>query len=175
MEEKIPIETEEDLHKETARRKDKMKIEMCKPVNHRKFENQLTINGEKKAYKGMLIQKNISFSSLCEHHEVAIVGTVSVGVIADKYLIGLSKLGRVVEKYLNSCLPTLQERATMQILDELKRVYEPKGIIVIISAKHHCICHRGIKKDSETVTSEIDGVFEKQEARNEFLMLLKGV
>jgi len=124
-------------------------------------------------YDQIIAQVGIPFTSLCEHHKVAFEGKVSIAYIPGKYLIGLSKFGRVVEYYLNPTKETIQEKATHQILEALKKI-KPRGLMVVIKAKHGCICYRGVKKPSWTITSAVYGGFKNNlTTRQEFLSLLK--
>ena len=88
-------------------------------------------------------------------------------------MIGLSKLGRIAEYYLNPIVKTTQEKATHQIMNVLKKI-KPLGAIVIIKARHSCICYRGVKKPSLTITSAVYGSFKDNPiTRQEFLSLIR--
>jgi len=164
---KVIIEKEEDLEKETEKRIMKMKKQFKREPTIKLFEN-------KEKYDQIIAQIGIPFSALCEHHHVSFEGGVSIAYIPDKYLTGLSKLARIVEYYLNPTIKTIQERATKQILDCLIKTLKPRGAMVVIKARHGCICYRGVKKPSWTVTSAVYGVFRKNlSARQELLSLLK--
>lgn len=159
-------ESSKNLEAETKRRIEKMKQEFKKEPEIRVFENT-------EKYNQMIVQSGIEFSSLCEHHHVAFNGTVSIGYIPGDWLIGLSKLGRIVEHHLNPVTPTIQERATQQILEDIKKALAPEGVIVVIKASHTCIGYRGIKKPSITITSAVSGAFAyDQSAKAEFLQLI---
>ena len=160
------IEKKEDLEAENEARAERMKAEFSvKPVI-KLFENE--------GYDGIIAQTNIPFMALCEHHKVAFEGEATVAYIPDKWITGLSKLTRIVEYYLNPTVYTVQERATQQILDDLKEALNPKGIMVILKAKHGCLCYRGAKKPSLTITSAVDGVFKESfNTRQELLNLIK--
>lgn len=162
---KIVIEKEKDLAQSTTRRVIKLRQEFKEPVL-KVFENT-------HHYDQIIAQTEIPFTALCEHHRIAFEGEVSIAYIPGKYLIGLSKLGRIVEYYLNPTVETIQEKATNQILEALKLI-KPKGLMVIIKAKHGCICYRGVKKPSWTITSAVYGIFRDNiNARQEFLSLIK--
>ena len=104
----------------------------------------------------MLLEKNITFYSNCEHHFVPIIGKAHVAYISSGKVIGLSKLNRIVQYYAKR--PQVQERLTNQIAEELKCVLETEDVAVIIDAKHLCVSSRGVKDDtSETVTSYFGG------------------
>jgi len=109
-------------------------------------------------YDDMVIEKNISFKSHCEHHMAPIVGVAHVAYIPSKQVVGLSKLARVVDAF-SKRLQT-QERLTMQIARTIMNALQPRGVAVTIDASHHCMTNRGIKKeDSTTVTNYFLGVF----------------
>jgi GTP cyclohydrolase I len=163
---RVVVEKSKDLEKETRRRLRNLKKEFSKEPILRLFQNE-------KGYDQIIAQIGIPFVALCEHHWVSFEGEVSIGYIPGKYLIGLSKLGRIVEYYLNPTVKTTQEKATHQIMETLKKI-KPKGAMVVIKAKHGCICYRGVKKPSWTVTSAVYGSFRKNlSTRQEFLSLLK--
>jgi len=109
-------------------------------------------------YDDMVIEKNISLQSHCEHHMAPIIGYAHVAYIPSKKVVGLSKLARVVEVF-SKRLQT-QERLTMQIAKTIMGVLQPRGVAVTISAAHHCMTNRGIKKENAiTVTNYFLGAF----------------
>lgn len=109
-------------------------------------------------YNQMLVEKNITFYSNCEHHFVPIIGQAHIAYVSSGKVIGLSKLNRIVQYYAKR--PQVQERLTNQIAMELKEVLNTDDIAVIIDAKHLCVSSRGVKDDtSATVTSYYGGVF----------------
>jgi GTP cyclohydrolase I len=111
-------------------------------------------------YNQMLVEKNITFYSNCEHHFVPIIGKAHIAYISSGKVIGLSKLNRIVQYYAKR--PQVQERLTNQIAMDLKSILQTEDIAVIIDAKHLCVSSRGIKDDtSATVTSYYSGVFLK--------------
>ena len=111
-------------------------------------------------YNQMLVEKNITFYSNCEHHFVPIIGKAHIAYISSGKVIGLSKLNRIVQYYAKR--PQVQERLTNQIAMDLKATLQTEDIAVIIDAKHLCVSSRGIKDDtSATVTSYYGGVFLK--------------
>jgi len=116
--------------------------------------------GDVNGYDDMVIQKNISVHSHCEHHMAPIIGQAHVAYIPNKRVVGLSKLARVVEVF-SKRLQT-QERLTMQIANTLMEVLEPKGVAVSIDATHQCMTMRGIKKEqATTVTNYYLGTFKE--------------
>ena len=113
---------------------------------------------EVEGYDDMVIEKNISIRSHCEHHMAPIVGVVHVAYIPSTKVVGLSKLARVVEAF-SKRLQT-QERLTMQIAKTIMRVLQPRGVAVTIDASHHCMTNRGVKKENTTtVTNYFLGAF----------------
>ena len=113
---------------------------------------------EVEGYDDMVIEKNISIRSHCEHHMAPIVGVAHVAYIPSKKVVGLSKLARVVEAF-SKRLQT-QERLTMQIAGTIMKVLQPRGVAVTIDASHQCMTDRGIKKEkTTTVTNYFLGAF----------------
>ncbi|MFP2994798.1 GTP cyclohydrolase I FolE [Spongiivirga sp. MCCC 1A20706] len=113
-------------------------------------------------YNQMLVEKDITFYSNCEHHFVPIIGKAHVAYISSGKVIGLSKLNRIVQYYAKR--PQVQERLTNQIALELQSILETEDVAVIIDAKHLCVSSRGIKDDtSATVTSFYGGAFNTPE------------
>jgi len=122
-------------------------------------------------YKEMLVEKNISFYSNCEHHFVPIYGKAHVAYISSGKVIGLSKLNRIVDYFARR--PQVQERMTVQIGKELQQLLDTESVAVIIDAKHLCVSSRGVKDDSSnTVTSFYGGQFEKEGIRKELFSYL---
>ena len=135
-----------------------------KPVSST-FEN-------KYKYNEMLVEKNISVYSTCEHHLLPIVGKAHVAYISNGTVVGLSKMNRIVDYY--SKRPQVQERLTIQIVKELQEVLNTKDVACVIDAKHLCVNSRGIRDiDSSTVTSEYGGQFKNTEIKREFLDYIK--
>lgn len=120
-------------------------------------------------YNQMLVEKDITFHSHCEHHFVPIYGKAHVAYISNGEVIGLSKINRIVQYY--SQRPQVQERLTMQIGNELKEALGTDDVAVIMDAYHMCVSSRGVKDtNSSTVTSFYSGKFETDEqSRSEFL------
>ncbi len=109
-------------------------------------------------YHQMLVEKNITFYSNCEHHFVPIIGKAHIAYKSSGKVIGLSKLNRIVQYYAKR--PQVQERLTNQIANELKTVLETEDVAVIIDAKHLCVSSRGVQDDtSATVTTYYGGEF----------------
>lgn len=121
----------------------------------------------------MVIESDISFYSMCEHHLLPFYGKAHVAYIPNGRVVGISKLARTVEVYARR--PQIQERMTGQIADALMECLNPKGAIVMIEAEHMCMTMRGIKKPgSKTVTYVARGAFEEDSALcNRFFQLVK--
>ena len=124
---------------------------------------------------GIVVVKDIGFYSCCEHHMVPFYGTVSIAYIPRKKIVGLSKFARLVECYARRL--QVQERLTKQLIDDINKYLDPLGAMVVVMAEHMCMTMRGIQKPgTKTTTSRVSGVFfDKPEARQEALTLLKGV
>lgn len=119
-------------------------------------------------YGEMLVEKNITVYSTCEHHLLPIVGRAHVAYISNGTVVGLSKMNRIVDYYAKR--PQVQERLTIQIVKELQEVLNTKDVACVIDAKHLCVNSRGIRDiESSTVTSEFGGKFKDMATRREFL------
>lgn len=124
-------------------------------------------------YNEMLVEKDITFHSHCEHHFVPIYGKAHVAYISNGNVIGLSKINRIVQYY--SKRPQVQERLTMQIGNELKEALGTEDVAVIMDAYHMCVSSRGVNDtNSSTVTAFYSGKFERDEqSRNEFMKYIQ--
>lgn len=122
---------------------------------------------------GLVVEKDITFYSVCEHHLLPFYGKVHIGYIPDGKVVGLSKLARTVEVYARRA--QIQEQLTCQIADAIMDTLTPKGVIVMIEAEHMCMTMRGIKKPgSRTVTICSRGCAEKDmELRREFMDMIR--
>ena len=135
---------------------------------------KIALFDNKYKYNEMLVEKNITFYSNCEHHFVPIIGKAHVAYISNGKVIGLSKLNRIVQYYAKR--PQVQERLTVQIANEIKEVLNTEDVAVVIDAHHLCVSSRGIKDiNSSTITSSYDGKFLNEQTRNEFLQYVKGI
>ncbi len=122
-------------------------------------------------YNDMVIVKDIELYSLCEHHILPFFGKAHIAYIPDGYIVGLSKIPRVVDVFARRL--QVQERLTHDILECINDTLKPKGVAVVIEASHMCMMMRGVQKqNSVTTTSGFRGQFEKIETRNEFLKLI---
>lgn len=123
-------------------------------------------------YGEMLVEKNITVYSTCEHHFLPIVGRAHVAYISNGTVVGLSKMNRIVDYF--SKRPQVQERLTIQIVKELQSILNTKDVACVIDAKHLCVNSRGIRDiESSTVTSEFGGKFKEKDTKREFLDYIK--
>jgi GTP cyclohydrolase I len=125
-------------------------------------------------YDELVVARSIPFHSLCEHHLLPFVGVAHVGYLPGERIIGLSKLGRVVERFARAL--QVQERLTKQVADWLEEQLEPKGVGVVVEAEHMCMSLRGVQKPgARTVTSALHGLVRNDaRTRQEFLALAHG-
>jgi GTP cyclohydrolase I len=124
-------------------------------------------------YGEMLVEKNITLYSTCEHHLLPIIGKAHIAYISNGKVVGLSKMNRIVDYYAKR--PQVQERLTLQVIEELQRILKTENVACIIDAKHLCVNSRGIRDvASSTVTAEYGGVFKTDETlRKEFLSYIQ--
>ncbi len=123
-------------------------------------------------YGEMLVEKNITLYSTCEHHLLPIIGRAHIAYISNGRVVGLSKMNRIVDYFAKR--PQVQERLTMQIVQELQKVLNTENVACVIDAKHLCVNSRGIRDiESSTVTSEFGGKFKEEQTRREFLDYIK--
>ena len=168
----LGLDLTDDSLKGTPQRVAKMYVQEVfsglKPENKPKatlFENRYQ-------YGEMLVEKNITFYSNCEHHFVPIMGKAHVAYISSGHVIGLSKINRIVQYFAKR--PQVQERLTVQIARELQEVLRTQDVAVVIDAAHLCVSSRGVQDvNSLTVTSHYGGVFEESEdQKQEFLQYI---
>lgn len=123
-------------------------------------------------YGEMLVEKNITLYSTCEHHLLPIIGRAHIAYISNGTVVGLSKMNRIVDYYAKR--PQVQERLTIQIVKELQNVLNTDDVACVIDAKHLCVNSRGIRDiESSTITSEFGGKFKNETTRREFLDYIK--
>jgi GTP cyclohydrolase IA len=123
-------------------------------------------------YNDMLVEKDITFYSNCEHHFVPIIGRAHVAYKSSGRVIGLSKLNRIVQYFAKR--PQVQERLTMQIAHELRDILGTEDVAIVIDAKHLCVSSRGIQDvNSSTVTAYYGGAFKNEATKSEFLKYLQ--
>jgi GTP cyclohydrolase I len=168
----LGMDLTDDSLKGTPNRVAKMFVkEIFGGLNPAKKPNASTFENNYK-YGEMLVEKNITVYSTCEHHLLPIIGRAHVAYISNGRVVGLSKINRIVEFY--SKRPQVQERLTMQIVQELQIALGTEDVACIIDAKHLCVNSRGIKDiESSTVTSEFGGKFKNEQTRRELLEYIK--
>jgi GTP cyclohydrolase I len=166
------MDLSDDSLKGTPNRVAKMFVkEIFGGLNPSKKPSSSTFDNKYK-YNEMLVEKNITVYSTCEHHLLPIVGRAHVAYISKGTVVGLSKMNRIVEYYAKR--PQVQERLTIQIVKELQNVLNTEDVACIIDAKHLCVNSRGIKDiESSTVTAEFGGKFKDEATRKEFLEYIK--
>jgi GTP cyclohydrolase IA len=154
----IGLDLTDDSLRGTPKRVAKMYIEEIFSGLNPKNKPKVALFDNKYKYNQMLVEKNITFYSNCEHHFVPIIGKAHIAYVSSGRVIGLSKLNRIVQYYAKR--PQVQERLTNQIAMDLKKILNTDDVAVIIDAKHLCVSSRGVKDDtSATVTSYYGGVF----------------
>lgn len=166
-----PAGFEREGLKETPRRVDHAFDKLFSGYGKNPADLATTFDGED--YDEMIVVKDIELYSFCEHHMLPFYGKVHIGYIPDGKIIGLSKMPRLVEIFARRLQN--QERLTTQIADALMEVLKPKGVAVVIEAKHFCMMARGVEKQMSAVTtSALRGWFKKNApTREEFLRLIK--
>jgi GTP cyclohydrolase I len=168
----LGMDLTDDSLKGTPRRVAKMFVNEIfsgiNPINKPKsstFEN-------KYKYGEMLVEKNITLYSTCEHHLLPIFGKAHLAYISNGTVVGLSKMNRIVDYFAKR--PQVQERLTLQIVEELKKILGTENVACVIDAKHLCVNSRGIRDfSSSTVTAEFGGIFKDKEKKREFLDYIK--
>lgn len=136
-----------------------------------KNKPKISVFDNKYQYSKMLIERDITFNSSCEHHFLPIIGKAHIGYISSGKVIGLSKMNRIVEYYGRR--PQVQERMTMQIFKELKTALQTDDVIVVVEAEHLCVSTRGVNdKSSKTTTLEYGGQFGDNQIRKDFLKMI---
>jgi GTP cyclohydrolase IA len=167
----LDLDLTDDSLKGTPERVAKMYIEEIFSGLNPKNKPKIALFDNKYQYNQMLVEKNITFYSNCEHHFVPIFGKAHVAYISSGKVIGLSKLNRIVQYYAKR--PQVQERLTMQIAEDLKIALETEDVAVIIDAKHLCVSSRGVQDESSaTVTTCFSGAFNNPQKINELLQLI---
>jgi GTP cyclohydrolase I len=168
----LGMDLTDDSLKGTPNRVAKMFVkEIFGGLNPNKKPNSSTFKNNYK-YGEMLVEKNITVYSTCEHHLLPIVGRAHVAYISIGTVVGLSKMNRIVDNFAKR--PQVQERLTMQIVQELQRVLNTEDVACVIDAKHLCVNSRGIRDiESSTITSEFGGKFKNDTTKREFLDYIK--
>lgn len=170
--ETLGLDLTDDSLKGTPQRVAKMFVNEIFSGLHPERKPEASTFSNNYKYGEMLVEKNITLYSTCEHHLLPIVGRAHVAYISNGTVVGLSKMNRIVDYYAKR--PQVQERLTMQIVQDLQVVLGTKDVACIIDAKHLCVNSRGIRDiESSTVTSEFGGKFKEDAVRREFLDYIK--
>lgn len=169
--ETLGLDLTDDSLKGTPHRVAKMYVKEIFSGLNPKNKPKATLFENKYNYNEMLVEKDISFYSNCEHHFVPIFGKAHVAYISNGKVIGLSKLNRIVQYFAKR--PQVQERLTVQIGKELQQILNTEDVAVVMDAKHLCVASRGIQDDtSTTITSFYGGKFKDEATKSEFLKYL---
>jgi GTP cyclohydrolase I len=168
----LGLDLEDDSLSGTPYRVAKMYVEEIFSGLDPKNKPDVKLFENKYNYSEMLVEKNITLYSNCEHHFVPIIGKAHVAYISNGKVIGLSKINRIVKYF--SKRPQVQERLTVQIADYLSEVLGAESVAVIIDATHLCVSSRGIEDlNSATVTSEFRGKFKETETQDKLLQFIR--
>ena len=168
----LGMDLTDDSLKGTPKRVAKMFVNEIFSGLHPEKKPKASTFENKYKYGEMLVEKNITLYSTCEHHLLPIVGKAHVAYVSNGTVVGLSKMNRIVQYYAQR--PQVQERLTMQIVEELQKVLNTKDVACVIDAKHLCVNARGISDiTSSTVTAEFGGIFQDQNKKQEFLDYIK--
>jgi GTP cyclohydrolase I len=169
--EALGLDLTDDSLKGTPGRVAKMYVEEVFSGLDPKNKPKVALFENKYLYKEMLVEKDVTVKSFCEHHFVPIVGRAHVAYKSNGNVIGLSKINRIVQYYAKR--PQVQERLTVQIAEELKQILKTDDVAVMIDARHMCVSLRGVEDDaSSTVTTSFHGAFLNDNVRSEFFKYL---
>ncbi len=167
----LGLDLRDDSLKDTPRRVANMYVKEIFSGLNSSNKPAVTLFRNKYDYNQMLIEKDITLYSTCEHHFVPIIGLAHIAYYSTGYVIGLSKLNRIVQYF--SKRPQQQERLTMQIGREIMKILNTEDAAVLIEADHLCVKSRGVNDvNSKTITSFYNGKFLQTDIRNEFLTLV---
>ncbi|MCW5520981.1 GTP cyclohydrolase I FolE [Aureitalea sp. L0-47] len=168
----LGLDLTDDSLKGTPTRVAKMFVQELFAGLHPERKPKASTFENKYKYGEMLVEKNITLYSTCEHHLLPIVGKAHIAYISNGTVVGLSKMNRIVDYFAKR--PQVQERLTMQVVKELQKILKTEDVACVIDAKHLCVNSRGIRDiDSSTVTSEFGGKFKDPEVRRDFLDYIK--
>ena len=168
----LGLDLEDDSLSGTPRRVAKMFVKEIFHGLNPKNKPSISLFDNKFRYRQMLVERDITVKSFCEHHFLPIYGKAHIAYIANGKVVGLSKLNRVVDYYARR--PQVQERLTMQISAELKKILKTDDVAVYIDAKHMCVQARGIEHENcSTITTEYSGKFLNENVRAEFLQAIR--
>ncbi|MCO5232890.1 MAG: GTP cyclohydrolase I FolE [Chitinophagales bacterium] len=167
----LGLDLQDDSLKDTPLRVAKMYVqEIFSGLNPKNFP-KINLFDNKYGYSNMLVEKDITLYSNCEHHFVPIIGKAHIAYIPKNKVIGLSKINRLVQHFAQR--PQVQERLTMQIGEALKDLLQLDDVAVVIEADHLCVASRGIRDTkSSTTTAYFSGKFENENIKQEFLLYL---
>jgi len=167
----LGLDMRDDSLRGTPRRVAKMYVnEIFRGLNPQNKPVATTFDN-KYQYRRLVIERNIPLQSTCEHHFQPIFGVVHIAYIPNDKVIGLSKLNRIADFYARR--PQVQERLTMQIAEELKRVLKTEDVAVYVDARHMCVQARGVEHHgASTITAEYSGKFLNDTTKREFLMAI---
>jgi GTP cyclohydrolase I len=168
----LGLDLTDDSLADTPHRVAKMYVrELFKGLNPAN-KPEVTLFDNKYNYGKMLVERNITVFSNCEHHFVPVYGKAHVAYFSNGKVIGLSKLNRLVDFFARR--PQVQERLTVQIMMELKKILKTEDVAVIVDAVHHCVCSRGVSDTaSSTITAEYSGKFLNESTREELFRMIQ--
>jgi len=167
----LGMDLKDDSLKGTPNRVAKMFVKEIFAGLHPDKKPKASTFENKYKYGEMLVEKNITLYSTCEHHLLPIVGKAHVAYISNGTVVGLSKMNRIVDYFAKR--PQVQERLNIQIVRELQKVLGTQDVACVIDAKHLCVNSRGIRDiESSTVTAEYGGKFKEKQTREEFLKFI---
>jgi len=164
----LGLDLKDDSLKGTPQRVAKMYVKEIFSGLNPKNKPKISLFDNKFNYSNMIVEKDITVHSNCEHHFVPFIGKAHVAYYSNGKVLGLSKINRLVHYF--SKRPQLQERLTLQIANEIKAVAETEDVAVLINAKHMCVASRGIQDvTTSTITAKYFGKFNDHEVKNQFL------
>lgn len=170
--ETLGLDLKDDSLRDTPQRVARMYVKEIFSGLNPANEPEVTLFENKYQYNKMLVEKNITLFSYCEHHFVPIIGKIHVAYFSKGNVIGLSKINRLVQYYAKR--PQVQERLTNHITEALKKAIGTEDVAVLIDAVHLCVASRGIKDtNSSTITANYSGKFINEGIKNEFLALVR--
>ncbi len=168
----LGLDLNDDSLRGTPRRVAKMYVQEIFSGLNPKNKPKIALFDNKYGYYDMLVEKDITFYSNCEHHFVPIIGKAHIAYISNGQVIGLSKLNRIVQYFAKR--PQVQERLTMQIAKELSQILGTESVAVVIDAHHLCVSSRGVQDvNSSTITAYYGGAFSNEAKKQEFLQYLQ--
>jgi GTP cyclohydrolase I len=164
----LGLDLNDESLKDTPQRVAKMYVKEIFNGLNPENKPQPTLFENKFKFNEMLVEKNVTIYSYCEHHFVPIIGKAHIAYFPKNHVIGLSKLNRIAQYYAKR--PQVQERLTMQIANDIKDTLQTDDVAVLIDADHLCVASRGVNDvNSSTITSSYNGKFLNDEIRKEFL------